>query len=32
MGQAEMTDIRKQHPSNMEDYIISLIQGDGNHV
>lgn len=28
----EMADIRKQHPSDMEDYFISLIQGGFVHV
>ena len=30
--EAEMADIRKQHPSNMEDYFISLIQGGADHA
>lgn len=30
--ESEMTDIRKQHPSDMEDYFISLIQGGADHV
>lgn len=30
--EAEMTDIRKQHPSDMEDYFISLIQGGADHA
>ena len=30
--EAEMADIRKQHPSDMEDYFISLIQGGTDHV
>ena len=27
-----VADIRKQHPSNMEDYFISLIQGGADHA
>lgn len=30
--EAEMADIRKQHPSDMEDYFISLIQGGADHA
>lgn len=30
--ETEMADIRKQHPSNMEDYFISLIQGGADHA
>ena len=30
--EAKMTDIRKQHPSDMEDYFISLIQGGANYA
>lgn len=30
--EAEMADIRKQHPSDMEDYFISLIQGGTDRV
>lgn len=30
--ESEMTDIRKQHPSDMEDYFISLIQGGANYA
>ena len=30
--EAEMADIRKQHPSNMEEYFISLIQGGADHA
>ena len=30
--EAEMADIRKQHPSNMEDYFISLIQRGADHA
>lgn len=30
--EVEMADIRKQHPSDMEDYFISLIQGGFGHV
>ncbi len=30
--EVEMTDIRKQYPSDMEDYFISLIQGGAAHV
>lgn len=29
--EAEMADIRKQHPSDLEDYLSSLIQGGGDH-
>lgn len=30
--EAKMADIRKQHPSDMEDYFISLIQGGADHA
>ena len=30
--EAEMADIRKQHPSDMEDYFILLIQGGADHA
>lgn len=30
--EAEMANIRKQHPSDMEDYFISLIQGGADHA
>ena len=30
--EAEMADIRKQHPSDMDDYFISLIQGGADHA
>lgn len=30
--EAEMADIRKQHPSDLEDYFISLIQGGADHA
>ena len=30
--EAEMADIRKQHPSDMEDHFISLIQGGADHA
>lgn len=30
--EAEMADICKQHPSDMEDYFISLIQGGADHA
>lgn len=30
--EAEMADIRKQHPSDMEEYFISLIQGGADHA
>lgn len=30
--EAEMADIRKQHPSDMEDYFISLIRGGADHA
>lgn len=30
--ESEMTDIRKQHPSDIEDYFISLIQGGANYA
>ena len=32
MREAEMTDIWKQHSSDMEDYFISLIQGGADHA
>lgn len=32
VGEAEMTDLRKRHPSDLEDYLISLIQGGVGHV
>lgn len=30
--EAEMAGLRKQHPSDLEDYLISLIQGGGDHA
>ena len=30
--EAEMADLRKQHPSDLEDYFISLIQGGADHA
>ena len=30
--EAEMADIRKQHPSDMEDYFILLIQRGADHA
>lgn len=30
--EAEMADLRKQHPSDLEDYLISLIQGGADHA
>ena len=30
--EAEMADIRKQHPSDMEDYFISINQGGDYHA
>lgn len=30
--EAEMADIRKQHPSDLEDYFLSLIQGGTDHA
>ena len=30
--EAKMADLRKQHPSDLEDYLISLIQGGADHA
>ena len=30
--EAEMAGLCKQHPSDLEDYLISLIQGGGDHA